>query len=417
MNQDRRKQDTAAVFFHPSSFILSLGWVQLGMSVTAYMGLGSNLGDRWDYLQRALHQVGNRPGMEVRKVSRFHETLPVGGPPGQGDYLNAAAELQTDLPPDHLLHVLLEVEQTLGRVRSEHHGPRTIDLDLLLYGDLILEQPGLVVPHPLLHQRLFVLEPLVEIAPQAVHPVFECTVSELLQRLRLPEPAVLVPTLSADLPPIPFGDSGGPPSRSGGLPESAGNQERTSAAPAEPPAVSLPCRELAGKRALVTGSTSGIGRAIALELAGAGADVIVHGRRSLPAAEEVVRGIRSAGVRGRVILADLSAPDQCEFLVQAAWKDWGPLDIWINNAGADTLTGEAAHWPFARKLQELLAVDVTATLLLARDVGRRMQEAGAGVIVNVGWDQAETGMEGDSVQLFAAAKAAVMAFTNSLALT
>ncbi|MBV9125776.1 MAG: 2-amino-4-hydroxy-6-hydroxymethyldihydropteridine diphosphokinase [Planctomycetes bacterium] len=370
------------------------------MSVTAYMGLGSNLGDRRDYLQRALQQLGNWPGIEVGKVSHFRETQAVGGPPGQGDYLNAAAELQTDLPPDQLLHVLLEVEQNLGRVRSEHHGPRTIDLDLLLYGDLILEQPGLVVPHPLLHQRLFVLEPLVEIAPQAAHPVFECTVSELLQRLRLSEPAVLVPPLAADQPPIPFGDSAGPPSPSESL-----------------PAVSLPGRELAGQRALVTGSTSGIGRAIALELAAAGADVIVHGRRSLPAAEEVVRGIRSAGVRSRVILADLSAPDQCEFLAQAAWKDWGPLDIWINNAGADTLTGEAAHWPFARKLQELLAVDVTATVLLARDVGRRMQEAGSGVIINVGWDQAETGMEGDSGQLFAAAKAAVMAFTKSLALT
>src|SRR5205085_666195 len=87
------------------------------------------------------------------------------------------------------------------------------------------------------------------------------------------------------------------------------------------------------------------------------------------------------------------------------------------NAGADTLTGAAARWPFERKLQALLAVDVTATILLARDAGARMKAAGGGVIVNVGWDQADTGMEGDSGQLFGATKAAVMAFTKSLALT
>jgi 3-oxoacyl-[acyl-carrier protein] reductase len=92
------------------------------------------------------------------------------------------------------------------------------------------------------------------------------------------------------------------------------------------------------------------------------------------------------------------------------------IDIWINNAGADTLTGEAAGWSFVRKLEELWAVDVRATLLLSREAGRRMKERG-GVIVNMGWDQAETGMEGDSGQLFAAAKAAVMAFSKSLALS
>jgi NAD(P)-dependent dehydrogenase (short-subunit alcohol dehydrogenase family) len=89
----------------------------------------------------------------------------------------------------------------------------------------------------------------------------------------------------------------------------------------------------------------------------------------------------------------------------------------VNNAGADTLTGEAAQWPFDRKLAELIAVDVTATMLLSREVGQRMKLAGGGVIVNMGWDQAETGMEGDSGQLFAASKAAVMAFSKSLALS
>ena len=93
------------------------------------------------------------------------------------------------------------------------------------------------------------------------------------------------------------------------------------------------------------------------------------------------------------------------------------MDICINNAGADTLTGEAGRWPFERKLEELLALDVTATMVLSRFVGRRMKEAGGGVVVNMGWDQAETGMEGDSGELFAAAKGAVMAFSKSLALS
>src|SRR5262249_47552147 len=106
----------------------------------------------------------------------------------------------------------------------------------------------------------------------------------------------------------------------------------------------------------------------------------------------------------------------CRRLVEVAWDSWGPIDIWVNNAGADTLTGAAAHWPFLRKLQELLDVDVVATMLLARDVGRRMKNGAGGVIVNMGWDQADTGMDGESGQLFAAAKGAVMAFTKSLAL-
>ncbi len=91
--------------------------------------------------------------------------------------------------------------------------------------------------------------------------------------------------------------------------------------------------------------------------------------------------------------------------------------FWVNNAGADTLTGEALHWPFERKLAELLAVDVTAAMLLSRGVGARMKARGEGVLLNIGWDQAETGMEGDSGQLFGATKAAVMAFSKSLALS
>src|SRR5690242_16631519 len=139
------------------------------MTVTAYIGLGSNLGDRRDSLERAVSALRQTPGVRVVRVSSFYETEPVGGPPGQPMFLNAAAELATDLGPEALLQVLLDVEQALGRVRSEHWGPRTIDLDSLLYGDLALSGPRLTVPHPRMHERRFVLQPLAEIAPQAVH--------------------------------------------------------------------------------------------------------------------------------------------------------------------------------------------------------------------------------------------------------
>jgi 3-oxoacyl-[acyl-carrier protein] reductase len=172
---------------------------------------------------------------------------------------------------------------------------------------------------------------------------------------------------------------------------------------------------LGGKRAVVTGSTSGIGRAIALELAAAGANVVVHGRRSQAAAEEVTDLCLAGRANAHWVLADLRNAAECRRLANAAWREWDGLDLWVNNAGADTLTGEAAAWPFERKWQELFAVDVTGTIVLSRTIGALMKERGRGVIINMGWDQAETGMEGDSGQLFAAAKGAVMAFTKSLA--
>jgi 3-oxoacyl-[acyl-carrier protein] reductase len=176
-------------------------------------------------------------------------------------------------------------------------------------------------------------------------------------------------------------------------------------------------RELLGKRAVVTGSSSGIGRAIALELADAGADVVIHCARSRDKADSVAELARSRGVRAFVCAADLRDAAACDRLGDDAWQALGGCDVWINNAGADTLTGEAARWSFDRKLDELLAVDLRATIRLGRTVGGRMRSAGGGVILNMGWDQAETGMEGDSGQLFGAVKAAVMAFTKSLAIS
>jgi 3-oxoacyl-[acyl-carrier protein] reductase len=175
--------------------------------------------------------------------------------------------------------------------------------------------------------------------------------------------------------------------------------------------------ELTGLRAVVTGSSSGIGRAIALALAGGGADVVVHGRQRLEAAEKVAEQVREAGRRAIVVTADLRDPGECESLVDKAWQAFGGVDVWVNNAGADVLTPPGNQLSFHEKLGELIAVDLVATIHLARAVGMRMQSAGGGVILNMGWDQAETGMEGDSGQIFAATKSAIMAFTKSLALT
>ncbi len=175
--------------------------------------------------------------------------------------------------------------------------------------------------------------------------------------------------------------------------------------------------DLKGCRAAVLGSTSGIGRAVALELADAGADVIVHGRSSRDSAEEVADRVRRRGGRAEVLMADLADRQAGDRLVDLAWSTWGGLDAWLHIAGADTLTGEAARFSFDAKLDLLWQVDVVATMRLCRSAGRLMKEKGGGSIVTMGWDQAETGMEGDSGELFAATKGAVMAFTRSLALS
>ncbi len=171
---------------------------------------------------------------------------------------------------------------------------------------------------------------------------------------------------------------------------------------------------LKGQTAVVTGSSSGIGRAIALELAHLGAHVLVHARRNCHDAEKVALHARSLGRDTRVVLADLSEPGEQDRLVETAWE-WRPVDIWINNAGANVLTGEAAGWAFEDKLAALWKVDVVASLRLSRAAGRRMAERGHGVILNMGWDQADTGMAGDSGEFFATVKGAVMAATRSLA--
>jgi len=172
---------------------------------------------------------------------------------------------------------------------------------------------------------------------------------------------------------------------------------------------------LAGRTAVVTGSSSGIGRAIAIELARAGANVLVHARRSENAAAAVAKELRELGVESTVLLADLADLPAAEELVDRAWTWQSGIDIWINNAGADTLTGDAARWSYWQKLDALWQVDVRATMICARAAGAKMVAVGSGVVLNMGWDQAERGMAGDSGELFGAVKGAVMAFTRSLA--
>ncbi len=136
----------------------------------AYVGLGANLGDRAAMLRAALEQLAAEPGVEIVAVSGFRDTEPV-GIRDQPRFLNGAAAIETSLPPRELLDRLLAVERRLGRTRhGPRFGPRTIDLDLLLYGDEQFAEPGLELPHPRLHERLFVLEPLAELDPGLVVP-------------------------------------------------------------------------------------------------------------------------------------------------------------------------------------------------------------------------------------------------------
>lgn len=156
---------------------------------------------------------------------------------------------------------------------------------------------------------------------------------------------------------------------------------------------------------------------MALEFAAAGADVVVTCRQSLAKAQQVVDSIKECGRDGRIVQGDVKDVSQLPRLLDDAWNCFGGVDVWINNAGVDLLTGENAKLSYEQKLQELLDVDVRSTVLLSKMVGERLVAQGGGCILNVGWDQADRGMDGDSGELFSAAKNAIMGFTRSLAVS
>ena len=127
-----------------------------------YIGIGSNLGDRRKYIENAIQKLNETKGIEVKKVSSIYETDPLSGPI-QGKYLNGVIEIETEIEPRELLTRLLDIEIQLGRKRTVKNGPRTIDLDILLFGDKKIDEPGLKIPHPRMQRREFVMKPLKEI--------------------------------------------------------------------------------------------------------------------------------------------------------------------------------------------------------------------------------------------------------------
>jgi 2-amino-4-hydroxy-6-hydroxymethyldihydropteridine diphosphokinase len=144
-----------------------------------FVGVGSNIGDRSAYLQKALDAIGLLPSTTVIQSSSVYETSPVGNH-DQPRFLNAVIELSTSLLPGELLKRLQRIEKDLGRTKTVHWGPRTIDLDILLYDDRVIISKGLTIPHPRLEERRFVLVPLVELDPAVVHPVEHKRMDEIL---------------------------------------------------------------------------------------------------------------------------------------------------------------------------------------------------------------------------------------------
>ncbi len=155
-------------------------------TMRSYLALGSNLGDRVGHLVAAVEQLTRLPKAILVDRSALFETEPVGGPPGQDCYVNSAIAIETTLGPEELLESCLQIEHRLGRRRRAPNDARTIDIDMLLYGDLVCDTPTLILPHPRMHLRRFVLDPLVQIAGRERHPVTGVTIQQLLNQVSDP---------------------------------------------------------------------------------------------------------------------------------------------------------------------------------------------------------------------------------------
>jgi len=332
----------------------------------ALLAIGANLGNRDATMRSALASLESEGVLRLVRRSAWYETAPVGGPPDQPLFLNGAAVVDTQLDALSLMTALMECEKSHGRQRSVKDGPRTLDLDLLLFDDEIIDHPSLIIPHPRMDLRRFVLVPAAEIASNWMHPVIGKTLGQLLEAL----------------------DGMSPWSPSPGL-------------------------EMAGKTAMVTGASSGIGLEIAEELALAGARVIIHGRKK----ELLRKACQHLGKNHHYIVEDLSQPGSGSRLVAKALELAPDLEIWVHNAGADILTGEWKNVDFFQKLAILTQVDLVGCIEATRAAGESFKHRGNGAIVTIGWDQADTGMEGDSGQLFGAVKGGVMSFTKALAMS
>ncbi|SDZ74367.1 2-amino-4-hydroxy-6-hydroxymethyldihydropteridinediphosphokinase [Desulfuromusa kysingii] len=149
----------------------------------AFLGFGGNLGNPLERFRHARETLAKHPKISVISSAPLYQTPPIGGPEGQPDFLNTVVEIHTGLFPAELLQLCGQIEACADRIREQHWGPRTLDIDLLLIDELILEDPQLTLPHPRMHQRHFVLLPLNDLAPQLNHPLLHKTISHLLQAL------------------------------------------------------------------------------------------------------------------------------------------------------------------------------------------------------------------------------------------
>ncbi len=160
-----------------------------------YLGLGSNQGDRVGAIQQAIRFLTDHQNIRVLSASSFYETEPVGFP-NQEWFVNVAVAIDTALPPEELLEICQEIEKALGRVRDpqNQYGPRTIDIDILFYGDLVMNEPDLVIPHPRVHERACMLVPLLEVNSRLIHPVLKRNIEQLHSDLAEPEEVLLYGT-------------------------------------------------------------------------------------------------------------------------------------------------------------------------------------------------------------------------------